>query len=110
MRFVVMSFGLLMGQSVLPAQASVFYSFIQSSFTPSVISDRPSGFVLKDTLVVSDADLISETINRTSSGIKIPDYALKIGPTGALTGTINGLLDPYEFKLASQANGFLRAT
>ena len=44
---IAMFLGLLMGQPVLPAQESVIYSLIQTSFTPRVISDGPSGFVLK---------------------------------------------------------------
>ena len=110
MRQIAACLGLLLGPLAAPVQASVIYNFAQTSFMPSIPSDGPSGFILKDILVVTDAELAIGLISRMGNGSNQPGYALTIGPTGTLTGTVTGRLSDYDFKLASQPSGSFAGT
>ena len=88
------------------AQASVTYIFSQTAFTPSPNLDGPSGFQLHDILIATDAEVASGAIIRTGNGIDIPSYNIQIGAGGLLTGTVNGLLSDYDFRLTGQAGIF----
>lgn len=92
------------------AQASVVYSFFQTSFTPSPNPDPfrpgPSGFVLRDMLIATDAEVAAGAINRMGNGSTTPSYNLQIGPGGLLSGVVNGLLDAYNFRLTGTGGIF----
>ena len=100
------------------AQASVTYSFSQTAFTPStnlipgpnpIFSPNPygpSGFQLHDILIATDAEVSSGVIIRTGNGYSNPSYNIQIGAGGLLTGTVNGLLSDYDFRLTGQAGIF----
>ena len=89
-----------------PVQASVIYSFVQTSFTPSPNASGPSGFVLRDTLLITDSEFAAGSVNRIGNGLNTPSYNLTIGSGGVLSGSVGGLLSDYNFNLAGQGGAF----
>ena len=94
------------------AQADVMYSFFQASFTaslnpsPDPFRPGPSGFVLRDSFVATNAELASGFINRAGNGINTPSYNLQIGSGGLLSGVVDGRLSDYDFRLTGQGGSF----
>jgi hypothetical protein len=88
------------------AEASVIYTFQQTSFTPSPNAFGNREFTLTDTLVVTDAEFASKVVNRAGNGFDQPGYNLTIGADGSLSGRVNGLLSDYNFNLSGTNGSF----
>ena len=95
------------------ASASVIYNWGLSSYTLNALYDPQRGtpnlsFYTQvfGPIIVTDSELSSKTIIRMGDGINNASYNLTINADGTLSGSINGLLAAFDYKLSGSNSIF----